>query len=122
MITEIKPNLSNSILDILLVIFRVSFVSYLFFLWLNILFPGFVSNYFNLNYLLILTVTLFILIAIRSRNNFNIQIITKGFIVFILIMGLLIIISLTSQFGSMSFIISLLYLTLFLLIYLIFSK
>ncbi len=122
MITEAKHNLSNNILDILSVFFRVSFISYLFFLWLNILFPGFVSNYFNLNYLLILTITLFILMAIWGHNKYNNQIITKGFIVFILIMGLLIILSLTIQYGFLSFIISLLYLILFLLIYLIFNK
>ena len=113
------PNLS----DLIITVFQVSFCSYLFFLLLNILYPGFVSNYINLNYLLFLSVTSFIIfIFLNKQHGPDQMIFGKAFIISILCLGLLIVSSLTLQNSLTWTIVSLLYLILFLSFYLLSIK
>ncbi len=68
MALKLKIFLENLAKDI----FYISFVSYLFFLAADLLVPGFVSNFFNLNIILIIsTVFGIITLIIHNKNNYD---------------------------------------------------
>jgi len=50
-------------------IFYISFVSYLFFVALDLLIPGFVSNFFNLNIILIISAVSGIITLINHNQK-----------------------------------------------------